>query len=405
MAPLPAAPPRLPFLVNLARRLLAKAERSSGAAVRLPLDARNAPELYEAADAEQLQLLRLQLDTLVASGWMALRLEPARAFAAFTDRRPRLELLDFDALAAWCGHLPLAQRWQRQWRDHLSAHWAAQPREAPADPAALLDYLARNPLTSLEGLPLEDATRSLRALAQLCRSGRPWRLREASARVFQGRSKLLDHREELLRLLGAAPGQFTEAPIQLLLAPPDPHSAGSGAVAAFDEVLFIENLATFEHLADVRGPAWRRSLLVYAAGFRGSARRLRSRSGCRLYLRAPAAAAALPEIESWLFDAARSDCPVAFFGDLDFAGLQILASLREVFPAARAWQPGYAALADCLRQGVGHAPEQAGKALQTDPEVTGCAWADEELLPLLRHHGRCVDQEAFVPAEGGQLPA
>jgi len=167
----------------------------------------------------------------------------------------------------------------------------------------------------------------------------------------------------------------------------------------------VENLATFEHLADVRGPAWRRSLLVYAAGFRGSARRLRSRSGCRLYLRAPAAAAALPEIESWLFDAARSDCPVAFFGDLDFAGLQILASLREVFPAARAWQLGYAALADCLRQGVGHAPEQAGKALQTDPEVTGCAWADEELLPLLRHHGRCVDQEAFVPAEGGQLPA
>ena len=92
MAPLPAAPPRLPFLVNLARRLLAKAERSSGAAVRLPLDARNAPELYEAADAEQLQLLRLQLDTLVASGWMALRLEPARAFAAFTDRRQRVKV-------------------------------------------------------------------------------------------------------------------------------------------------------------------------------------------------------------------------------------------------------------------------------------------------------------------------
>ncbi|HNG79059.1 MAG TPA: hypothetical protein PLW24_06305, partial [Burkholderiaceae bacterium] len=99
MVPQPAAPPRQPFLLNLARRLLAKAERSSGAAVRLPLDAKAAPELYEAADAEQLQLLRLQLDTLVASGWVALRLEPARAFAAFTDRRPRLELLDFDALA------------------------------------------------------------------------------------------------------------------------------------------------------------------------------------------------------------------------------------------------------------------------------------------------------------------
>ncbi|HNG82649.1 MAG TPA: DUF2220 family protein [Burkholderiaceae bacterium] len=398
----PALPPRHPFLLRLAALLLAKAERSRAAGpIRLPLDAKAAPELHGAADVEQLQLLRLQLDELVASGWVALQLEPPRAFAAFTDRRPRLELRDFDALAAWCGHVPLAQRWQRQWRDHLAAQWAAQPRTAPPDPAALLDYLARSPMTPLEGLPLEDATRSLLALGELCRSGRPWVLREASARVFAGRSKLLDHREELLRLLGAAPGQFAEAPIQLLLAPPAPAAAASGTSASFDEVLFIENLATFEHMADVRRSAWRRSLLVYAAGFRGSARRLLTRSGCRLYLRAPAPADALAAVEAWLFDAAGHDCPVAFFGDLDWAGLRILASLREVFPAALAWRPGYEALAARLQQGGGHAPEQAGKALQTDPGATGCPWADGELLPLLRRTGRFVDQEVFDPAAAG----
>ena len=96
-------------------------------------------------------------------------------------------------------------------------------------------------------------------------------LREASARVFHGRSKVLDSRDELLRLLGAKPGQFWDAPIQLLVDIP----------ATFDEALFVENLVTFERMADVRQPHWAHSLLIYAAGFKGSARRLRHRNGAR----------------------------------------------------------------------------------------------------------------------------
>lgn len=391
-------PPTHPLLLRLARALLAKAERStSPGPVRLPLDRKTAPELHTAPDADQLQLLRMQLDDLCNTSWVALQLDPPRSFAGFTDRKPRLELRDFEALAAWADYTPQALRWQRQWRDCLAAHWSAHPQSAPADPVAVLDYLARNPLTQQEGLPLEAATHSLAVLTALCRAGRPMALREASAQAFQGRSKLLDNRDELLRLLGAAPGQFIEAPIQLLLAPP-PGQDG------FADVLFIENLATFEHMADARAPAWGRSLLVYAAGFRGSARRLRSRTGCRLYLRAPAAAAHLSAIEAWLFGAQNEvqERTVHFFGDLDHAGMQILASLREVFTHAGAWQPGYGHLAHLLAQGGGHPPALAAKALQTDPGQTGCAYADQELLPLLRAQGRFIDQEAFDPerAEG-----
>jgi hypothetical protein len=257
----------------------------------------------------------------------------------------------------------------------------------PKDPRTVLDYLARNPMTLLEGLSLDEAARSLSALIGLCRSGQSMALREASARVFQGRSKLLDSRDELLRVLGAAPGQFFEPPIQLLLALPGNDS--------FTDVLFVENLVTFEHMADARAPAWDRSLLVYAAGFRGSARRLRSRSGTRLYLRMPSANAGLAAVESWLFGAV--EVPVSFFGDLDFAGMQILASLREVFPGASAWQPGYRALTRLMTQG-GHLPDQASKGRQVDPGETGCSYADRELLPAMRQHGRFVDQEAFDSA-------
>lgn len=404
LSSIPGPPSPHPFLLRLARSLLAKAERSTAQGpVRLPLDRKAAPELHDAVNVDQIQLLRMQLDELCATSWVALRLEAPRAFAGFSDLKPRLELCDFDALAAWAGYTPQALRWRQQWRAHLAAHWAADRQNAPADLPAVLDHLARNPLVAVEGLSLDEATRSLSALTALCRSGQTMVLREASARAFQGRSKVLDHREELLRLLGSTAGQFTEAPIQLLLAPPlgKPAGANDSGASAFKDVLFIENLVTFEHMADARAQAWAGSLLVYAAGFRGSARRLRSRAGCRLYLRAPASAASLPAIERWLFeppqDARKGSLavPVSFFGDLDHAGMQILASLREVFSQASAWRPGYVQLASLLVAGAGHPPELAAKAQQMDPGCTGCAYADDELLPLLRSQGRFIDQEAF----------
>lgn len=386
-------PPRHPFLLRLAIRLLTKAERSANTGpVRLNLDRGEAQELHNQTDVEAQQRLVLLIEELGETQWVSLRLAPPREFAGFVDRNPQLELLDFDALAAWAGYTPQVQRWQRQWLEHLAAHWSEPGSTPPPQPRALLDYLARNPLLALQDLPMLEATRSLDALHALCASDLELPLREVSAQVFQGRSKVLDNREELLRLLGAAPAQFPEAPIQLLLDIP----------AAFDEALFIENLVTYEHMADLRAPAWRRSLLVYAAGFKGSARRLRSRHGCRLYVRASppsgnvepsARVEGLRAVEDWVFGS--SNLPVRFFGDLDYAGMQILGSLRGVFADAQAWTHGYDALADALVRGGGHAPGLAGKELQADPGRTGCAYADQRLLPLMRLHGRFMDQELF----------
>lgn len=76
------------------------------------------------------------------------------------------------------------------------------------------------------------------------------------------------------------------------------------------------------------------------------------------------------------------------------AFMQILASLREVFPDATAWQPGYAHLLSVIASGGGHPPETANKGRQADPEATGCAYADKVLLTALRSVERFVDQEA-----------
>ena len=384
------APPSHPFLLKLATRLLTKADRSeSSRGARLKLDRQTAPELYDQVDAEALRRLQLLLDEWCATGWVRQLLAKPRDFASWIDRNPQLELLDFEALARWAGFQRRVDQWNQQLLAHLVDHWMAAPG---TDQPALLDYLLRSPVLALAEMSPTDALQSLSALQTLCASGATMPLREASARVFQGRSKVLDNREELLRLLGATTRQFHEAPIQLLV----------DIAADFDEALFVENLVTFEQMADQRRPAWSRSLLVYAAGFRGSARRLRTRQSCRLYVRPshgetvaldPAVAPGLAAVSAWLFGL--SPLPVRFFGDLDYAGLQILASLREVFPEAQAWWPGYGDLAERLSTGGGHLPQAASKERQIDPLQTGCAYADGVLLPLMRRVGRFVDQEAF----------
>lgn len=387
-------PPRDAVLLRICNRLLAKSERSSAErAARLKLDQRELPELYGQVHAEALGRVELLLRELASTGWVRLVLGREREFADFADRKPQLELIDFDALAAWAGYQRIADSWQNRFVAHLEQHWDDAGTGRKQD---LLDYLGRSPVAALADLPVEAAMSSLQALRELCQSGLSLPFREASARAFHGRSKVLDSRDELLRLLGAAPGQFWEAPIQLLVDIPP----------AFDEALFVENLVTFERMADSRHLHWRNSLLVYAAGFKGSAKRLRQRNGCRIYVRAahtnalslePSAVRGLEAVGAWLFG--RSELPVRFFGDLDFAGMQILRNLREVFDRAEAWQPGYAELMAVLAAGGGHCPETAGKDRQVDPGTTGCMYADGVLLPLMREHRQFVDQEGFAVSE------
>nr|WP_251011071.1 DUF2220 family protein [Variovorax paradoxus] len=344
----------------------------------MKLDAKVLPELYGVAGPNEVGRIELLLEGLTASGWVRLRLNKPRAFQTFTDRNPALELFDFEALATWCGFVPKGEAWNRRFVEHLRDSDSFEVADKPA----LLDYLLRSPLTALNHLEFSDAERCLSNLRAMCASGRATYLREASALSFHGRSKVLDAREELLRLLGATDGQLTEGPIQLLCSVP---------VGGFEDVLFVENLITFERMCDGRGSAWASTALVFASGFKSGARRVRQPAGSRLYFREHVAGC--DAFGDWLYGAGAQ--PVSFFGDLDYSGMQILANLRVAFPICTGWEPGYRALLAMLKTGCGHAPYQADKAGQVDPGSTGCRFADCELLPAMRSLNLFVDQEAW----------
>lgn len=215
-------------------------------------------------------------------------------------------------------------------------------------------------------------------------------LREVSAQLFWGMSKVLDKRQGLVAaLLGMDDCPFPESPIQLHVYLP---------LGGYGAVLFIENLTSFEQACCATDSKFDRLALVYASGFKGSAKRLRMRGGCSLYY---AGAGALGgdmqlKFEAWLFESAHREMAVSFWGDLDFSGMRILAAMRSIFSDIDAWMPGYSMMLQELLAGRGHSPEAADKAGQAPITASGCTYADQQLVPALNSQGRFVDQEFFL---------
>ncbi|MEJ2609271.1 MAG: DUF2220 family protein [Candidatus Thiodiazotropha sp.] len=205
--------------------------------------------------------------------------------------------------------------------------------------------------------------------------------RQLSARYFRGDSKRLDGREELLLKL------FPELPLK-----PRPILINIYLPRACNGVLFIENQDSYALACEGRPRDTQGLALVYVAGFRGTAGRLRQREGVCLHYSGPGQAEWQESFEAWWFDQAPPFGPLAFWGDLDFSGMGILSSLRQRFGEVNAWEPGYRPLLKCLRNGGGHTLEAADKQSQNDPGKVGCEFADQELLPAVRAFGG-VDQE------------
>jgi hypothetical protein len=207
-------------------------------------------------------------------------------------------------------------------------------------------------------------------------------LRQLSARCFWGHSKVLDPRQDLLHQL-YPDLQIAPRPVLVLVHLPE----------TFDGVLFIENLDSYVQALAGRPEAVKGLVLVYGAGFLGSAGRVRTHDGVSLHYHGSAEGISLKRFEAWWFGSQAPAWPVWFWGDLDYSGMAILKALRLRFGDVQAWTAGYAPLVQLLHDGDGHSPDTADKAEQIDPGVTGCAYADQELLPAIRQLGRFVDQE------------
>lgn len=363
------------LLNHLVDKLDAASLQGTSLVRAIKLDTKSFPALFRADFEEAREQQWGHLQEMVAWGWFRLKLDKERGtgLAAY-ERNPRLELLDEAALRAAVGRNTRIKTPNELWREAVATHLVADE--------AIKEVVARYRI-EIPGRTAEQLVRQLGQLSSL--RDEPLLLREVSARLFWGQSKVLDGRQPLVAaLLGLEECPFPEMPVQLqVFLPP----------AGFDGVLFIENQATFEQATRDASGRYARLALVFASGFKGSARRLRTPAGASVYFASHGSldAALVTNFRDWLWG--NGEFPVWFWGDLDFSGMRILAALRGVFNSLHAWEPGYMPMLARLECGEGHSPEAAGKEGQVWIRSTGCEFADTKLLPALIASGTFVDQE------------
>lgn len=269
--------------------------------------------------------------------------------------------------------------------------WLQRPRIMPATQIwreAVQRHAMNFPgdITLLQERPLAIAGRSAEEVVQALLGASAVQevltLRQLSARLFWGDSKVLDERGELIAALFPASTIRERAIVVSVFLPEH-----------WREVLFIENQDTYT--AACRGAWPPGTALVYAAGFRTTATRIRMPEGAQLHYSGPGLTQWAIFSDWWFMQRPQSGA-VFFWGDLDFAGMQILKSLRERFGEVSAWQPGYAPMLEVLVTRGGHGRDAA----QLDPGSTGCEYADQVLLPAIRQRG-LVDQESVSTLQAG----
>ena len=232
-------------------------------------------------------------------------------------------------------------------------------------------------LHGMENINIIDALANLAEYQQVGLS-----LRQLSSRCFFGDSKFLDGREELISELYPDLCIITR-PVMVNIFIPE----------TVQGILFIENQDSYTRAIAGNLVVCNDWVLVYAAGFKGSAARIRQLDGVSLHYHCKSNNAIQKQLEAWWFAQQVSEWPVCFWGDLDYSGMGILKALKQRFDVVRAWQPGYEPMLKFLQQQKGHQPVMTDKQEQQDPGTTGCDFADKILLPAIRQEKQFVDQE------------
>lgn len=348
------------------------AERTNS--IRVNLDARTAPEIHEAESLSARAVAWASIDGIVTAGWATIDYRKHRRHGAREEREPYLDFQWPDAVE----DLVRARLNRPRKAASYSSRWRSLLLEANVP-------LSETARTKLSSMPIEITGRPIEAVFSRFLSIRdlahePLLLREISSRVFWGLSKMLDGRADAVAaLLDCEECPFPEQPIVLNV----------HAIAEPKTFIFVENHVAFERLKnrDNLGEV----ALIFSSGFRGAAARLRKIGGCSVYYSRASDSFAMAAFERDLFSVA--DIPTFFWGDLDYSGMAILASLRTILPSAQAWRPGYDPMLARLTSGDGHSPRESGKERQRMIEATGCAYADEQLIPALKATQRFLDQE------------
>ncbi|MEW8073885.1 MAG: Wadjet anti-phage system protein JetD domain-containing protein [Candidatus Thiodiazotropha endolucinida] len=339
------------------------------------INTKELPSFFSLEDAQDRKLVWRFIEQLATLQWIKITGCIKSVDTESWSGEPRIVLVPEaeSAIRKALGRTEVEASYLRSWQEAL--------RAARNSFSGDIELLSRSPLR----IPNRSAQEVIEQLVKVSEFRSGAFAREISARVFWGLSKILDGRVESVN---TAFGRqiLIEKPLLVNVHVPSD---------TIEEVIFIENEVSYLSAIDNCPPG---AALVWASGFKLSARRLLEPNGMVLHVSSESVSLAGTLASHLLHGSVPSR--LFFFGDLDYSGMQILKQLREVFPTIVSWQPGYKYLLEQLHIGNAHPADDADKTGQKDPVSTGCVFADSVLLPQIREGIRnglgYVDQEAFL---------
>lgn len=364
------------LLSLLVDRLDSAEQRGSGKAQSTALTEKTWPKMYRLPFESHKEELWENIVEMCRWGWLEVKPESALKSPSGYALSARVTVLNEAAVREAVNRPERIKSSAQRWREAVGRSLNASDEVKRAVGEFCIDMPDRS---------MDEVAQQLNRLHAF--SDQPMLLREVSAQLFWGMSKVLDKRQGLVAaILGMDECPFLESPVHLQVYLP---------VDGYSAILFIENLMTFEQACRSVDKMFAGLALVYASGFKGSAKRLRIPGGCSLYYAGTGTLGGEIKLhfEEWLFGNDAQASSVYFWGDLDFSGMRILAAMRSTFPQLTAWTPGYSPMLQELLVGRGHSPEAAEKTGQSAIERTGCLYADQHLIPAMKLKGRFVDQE------------
>jgi len=363
---------------KLLNNVIDKLNKKPGSKPGFTLNKKTLPELF--SDAETVDLTWGMLQTLFSGDAQVFRFKKNKNNNSedyeFIDARilflPQAEGM----LRLWLNR-PAVESEQQAWKRLVTDYAQYFPGDAHRLSARKIDVV---------GKPYEDVLDGFVKLKHFLDT--ELTLRNLSALCFWQDSKFLDSREEMLVMLYPELKIKARAVLVSVYLPEN-----------IQGILFIENQDSYNQAIQGIPKAVENLALVYSAGFKLSAQRIRQQDGVSLHFHHESDEHVKAQFVDWWFEieidsvSAISHWPVYFWGDLDFAGMDILLNLKLRFKTVQAWQAGYQPMLEILLRGEGHNPEATSKQGQKNISQTGCDYADEKLLPALLETNRFVDQE------------
>ncbi|NQY21185.1 MAG: hypothetical protein HRT40_07735 [Campylobacteraceae bacterium] len=203
--------------------------------------------------------------------------------------------------------------------------------------------------------------------------------KQESARCFWAMSKVFDDKNEFNNY-------FNLLPLAI-------HLTIHAKNKVIKDILFIENLDTFNSCCDSSNNVFDNILLVYSSGYKTSAKRIRERAGSKMFFENSEIIENKDEFISWFYKENDLDFKAYIWSDLDYAGIGILNSLKVNFTNLEAWKIAFEAMHKNLNNDLAHSAKMAFKDKQKEIIVSSCFYTNNKSIPNLKEKDLFLDQE------------